>query len=94
MSGRISISFVDFTAALFDFDHVPCVSIKSFLVRNGCGPWPSVETVDGQSVAEDAFVARVLAHRHDSDEEAQTFQRRSSHTISWQVFGGIVAIER
>jgi len=37
MSGRRSISFVDSAAALFDFDHVRCVSISLFLVRNWCG---------------------------------------------------------
>jgi hypothetical protein len=37
MSGRMSISFVDFAAVLFDFDRVCYVSITSFLVRNWCG---------------------------------------------------------
>jgi hypothetical protein len=35
MSCRRSISFVDSAAALFDFDHVRCVSISLFLVRTG-----------------------------------------------------------
>jgi len=37
MSGRISISFVDFAALLFDFDRVRCVLMRLFLVRNWCG---------------------------------------------------------
>jgi hypothetical protein len=37
MSGRISISFVDFAAFLFDFDGVRCVLMRLFLVRNWCG---------------------------------------------------------
>jgi len=37
MSGRISTTFVDFLAVLFDFDGVRCTSIVSFLVRNWCG---------------------------------------------------------
>jgi hypothetical protein len=37
MSGRISISSVDFAAFLFDFDRVSWVSFTSFLVRNWCG---------------------------------------------------------
>jgi hypothetical protein len=36
MSDGISISFVEFTVVLLDFDRVRCVSIKSFLVRNWC----------------------------------------------------------
>jgi hypothetical protein len=37
MSGRISISFVDFAAFLFDFDRVRCVLMRLFLARNWCG---------------------------------------------------------
>jgi len=37
MSGRITISFVDFAAFSFDFDRVCCVSFRLFLVRNWCG---------------------------------------------------------
>jgi len=38
MSGRISISSVDFTAFPLSFDRVRCVSIRLSLVRNWCGP--------------------------------------------------------
>jgi len=31
MSGRLSISFVDFTALSFDFDRVRCVLVRLFL---------------------------------------------------------------
>jgi hypothetical protein len=37
MSGRLSISFVDFAAGLFDFVRVRCVSLASFLARNRSG---------------------------------------------------------
>src|SRR5437868_6882310 len=37
MSGRISISFVDFAVFSFDFVRVRCALIRSFLVRNWCG---------------------------------------------------------
>jgi hypothetical protein len=37
MSGRLSISFVDFAAFLFDFDRVRYVLMRLFLVRNWCG---------------------------------------------------------
>jgi hypothetical protein len=36
MSGRISVSFVDFAAVSPAFDRVRCVLMRSFLVRNGC----------------------------------------------------------
>jgi len=36
MSGRLSISFIDFTAVLFESDRVCRVSIRLFLVRNWC----------------------------------------------------------
>jgi hypothetical protein len=41
MSGRISISFVDFPAFSFEFDRVRCVLVRSFLVRNWCGGAPA-----------------------------------------------------
>src|SRR5262249_19898825 len=37
MSGRISISFVDFAVFLFDFDRVRYVLMRLLLVRNWCG---------------------------------------------------------
>ncbi|CCD94893.1 hypothetical protein BRAO375_3780008 [Bradyrhizobium sp. ORS 375] len=37
MSGRISISFVDFPAFSYDFKAFRIVSFTSFLVRNWCG---------------------------------------------------------
>jgi hypothetical protein len=37
MSGRISISFVDFSVFLFGFDRVCFGSFRLFLVRNWCG---------------------------------------------------------
>jgi hypothetical protein len=37
MSGRISVSFVDFTEFSYPFGCIRCVSIASFLVRNWCG---------------------------------------------------------
>src|SRR5438105_2943668 len=37
MSGRVSISFVDFALFSFDFDRVCCGSARPFLVRNWCG---------------------------------------------------------
>jgi len=47
MSGGISIGFVDFPALLFDFVRVRCASISLFLVRNWCGPRPTVEISAG-----------------------------------------------
>jgi hypothetical protein len=38
MSGRISVRFVDFAAVSSAFDRVRCGLIRSFLVRNWCGP--------------------------------------------------------
>src|SRR6266700_1182509 len=37
MSGRISISFVDFTAVSAAFDRIRCFLMRTFLVRNWCG---------------------------------------------------------
>jgi hypothetical protein len=37
MSGRMSISFVHFTAFSFDFGGVHCALSRSFLARNWCG---------------------------------------------------------
>ena len=45
MSGRISVSFVDFTGLSFDFDRIRCALLKSFLVRSWCGPRPAVRLV-------------------------------------------------
>jgi len=45
MSGRISVSFVDFTGLSFDFDRVRCALLKSFLVRSWRGPRPAVRLV-------------------------------------------------
>src|SRR6202022_3361007 len=47
MSDRIMIGLVDFAAFSFEFDRWTLA--RSFLVRNWCGPWPTVETVGGQS---------------------------------------------
>jgi hypothetical protein len=46
MSGGISIGFVDFAVFSENFVRVRCLSIRLFLVRNWCGPWPTVETLD------------------------------------------------
>jgi hypothetical protein len=37
MSGRRSISLVDFSSFSFGFDRVRRVSVRSFLLRNWCG---------------------------------------------------------
>jgi len=37
LSGRMAISFVEFAAVSSAFDHVCCVLVRSFLVRNWCG---------------------------------------------------------
>src|SRR5437879_3498657 len=41
MSDGIKDSFVDFAAVSFDFDRVRCILLRSFLVRNWCGPRPT-----------------------------------------------------
>jgi hypothetical protein len=48
MSGRISISFVDFATFSFDFARVCCDWLTSFLVRNWCGPSTSAERQGGK----------------------------------------------
>jgi hypothetical protein len=50
MSGRVMVSFVDFSAFSFDFDDVRRASTRSFLVRNWCGPQPIVDSAGGQRV--------------------------------------------
>jgi hypothetical protein len=45
MSGRLSISFVDFAPFSSAVDCVCCVSVRSFLVRNWCGCKFAVRTV-------------------------------------------------
>jgi hypothetical protein len=49
MSGRISISFVDFTAFSFDFGWVRCALPRRFLVRNRCGDGGSEGPLDWAS---------------------------------------------
>ena len=49
MSGRISITFVDFSAFSFEFDRVRCVSFRPFLVRNWCGVRPVPAAFDAMS---------------------------------------------
>jgi hypothetical protein len=71
MSGRISIGFVDFTAVLFDFDHVCCVSIKPFLVRNWCGPSTSVER---QGANPDPNELPPSDEKQKSSDQANTFR--------------------
>jgi hypothetical protein len=39
MSYRISDAIVDFVVFSLEIDLVRCVPVRSFLVRNWCGPW-------------------------------------------------------
>jgi pyruvate-formate lyase-activating enzyme len=59
MSGRISISFVDFAAVSFLFDRVCRVSVGAFLVRNWCG---DVERLTDHRRSFGSLKARAIVH--------------------------------